>query len=230
MEEFISSNFNLSQLEYVVRIILACICGGVIGIERSNRQKEAGFRTHIIIAMGAALIIIVSKYGFKDSIEAGFNADAARVAANVITGISFIGAGVIVVRGGSIKGLTTAAGIWTTAGIGLALGAGLYTIGIASTVILYTIQILLHRFFPHSESMLTTELILKVRNKKDILDTIRKQLLTYNVIIDEVSIKQDNEDTVEIELIVKFPMKTVMSDIMQIANNNKDILEMSISS
>lgn len=230
MEEFLATNFNMEQFEYIIRIALACLCGGIIGLERSNRQKEAGFRTHIIIAMGAALIIIVSKYGFKDSIAAGMNADAARVAANVITGISFIGAGVIVVRGGTIKGLTTAAGIWTTAGIGLALGAGLYSIGIASTAILFTIQILLHRFLPHSESMLTTELIIKAKNKKDILDTIRKQLLLYNILIDEISIKQDNDDTVDIELIVKFPMKTVMSDIMQIANDNKDILEMTISS
>ena len=113
-------------LELMLRITIACVCGALIGMERTIRLKEAGIRTHTIVALGAALMMIVSKYGFLDAVRYQGNFDASRIASCVVTGISFLGAGVIFVRGNSIKGLTTAAGIWATAGIGLALGAGLY--------------------------------------------------------------------------------------------------------
>ena len=100
-------------------------------------RKEAGLRTHIIVAVGAALLMIVSKYGFTDILDTpGIRVDGSRVAANVITGISFLGAGVIFVRDVSIKGLTTAAGLWSMAGVGLAIGAGMYAIGIFSTALI----------------------------------------------------------------------------------------------
>ena len=119
------------EMEFVLRLVISCICGGVIGFERSRRRKEAGLRTHIIVALGSALLMIVSKYGFMDIGDVpGMRVDAARIAANVITGISFLGAGMIFVRDVSIKGLTTAAGIWSMAGIGLAIGAGMYFVGI----------------------------------------------------------------------------------------------------
>ena len=88
--------FIMENLEYLLRIVIASICGGLIGYERSRRRKEAGLRTHIIVALGSALLMIVSKYGFPDIIDQpGMRVDASRIAANVITGISFLGAGVI---------------------------------------------------------------------------------------------------------------------------------------
>ena len=105
------------QVEYLVRIFVAACLGLLIGSERKNRNKSAGIRTHVIVALGAALIMVVSKYGFMD-VE---KADAARVAAQVVSGIGFLGAGVIFVRNNLVNGLTTAAGIWATAGVGLAL-------------------------------------------------------------------------------------------------------------
>ena len=110
------------QVEYLVRIFVAACLGLLIGSERKNRNKSAGIRTHVIVALGAALIMVVSKYGFMD-VE---KADAARVAAQVVSGIGFLGAGVIFVRNNLVNGLTTAAGIWATAGVGLALGSGMY--------------------------------------------------------------------------------------------------------
>ena len=118
---------HIDELEYMLRIAIAALCGGIIGFERSRMRKEAGLRTHIIVAVGAALLMVVSKYGFTDILDTpGIRVDGSRVAANVITGISFLGAGVIFVRDVSIKGLTTAAGLWSMAGVGLAIGAGMY--------------------------------------------------------------------------------------------------------
>jgi len=119
------------QVEYLVRIFVAACLGLLIGSERKNRNKSAGIRTHVIVALGAALIMVVSKYGFMD-VE---KADAARVAAQVVSGIGFIGAGTIIFQKQIVRGLTTAAGIWATSGIGLAIGAGMYWLGISATIL-----------------------------------------------------------------------------------------------
>lgn len=123
------------------RMLISCFCGGMIGYERENRNKFAGVRTHIIVCLGACAAMIVSKYGFSD-IE---NYDAARVAAQIVSGIGFLGAGVIFVKDNSISGLTTAAGIWTTSIIGMAFGSGLYGIGMLAAIFVMLIQWILYR-------------------------------------------------------------------------------------
>ena len=146
--------FSYAQYgEFILRILIASLCGAAIGFERSMRYKEAGIRTHIIVCCAASLMMIVSKYGFADMTDAAGNGlfgthgtDPARIAAQVVTGISFLGAGIIFRNGTSIRGLTTAAGIWATSGIGLAIGSGLYLIGIFSTLIIAMIQIIMHTF------------------------------------------------------------------------------------
>ena len=130
----------LVHMEYLLRIIVATLLGLAIGSERKNRNKSAGIRTHAIVALGAALIMVVSKYGFMDTDRA----DAARVAAQVISGVGFLGAGVIFVRNNLVNGLTTAAGIWATAGVGVAMGAGLYLIGVSSAVLIILLQFAMH--------------------------------------------------------------------------------------
>lgn len=136
--------FNIQQIEFIARLLAACLCGFLIGFERKNRGKEAGIRTHCVVAVASSLMMILSKYGFDDLGGNMRGADGARIAAQVVSGIGFLGAGMIFVHKNTIKGLTTAAGIWATAGIGMAIGAGMYFIGIVSTVIIYLIQILLH--------------------------------------------------------------------------------------
>ena len=121
----------LTQLDWLIRLILAGVCGYAIGYERNSRSKNAGTRTHLIVALSAALMIIVSKYGFMDIISThGVNLDPSRIAAQIVSGIGFLGAGMIFVHNQSVNGLTTAAGIWATSGIGMAIGSGLYFIGI----------------------------------------------------------------------------------------------------
>ena len=137
--------------ELFIRLIAAALCGAIIGFERKHRSKEAGIRTHCLVACGAALMMILSKYSFLDlSEEIGGirGADPSRIAAQVVSGIGFLGAGMIFVHKNTITGLTTAAGVWTTAGIGMAIGAGMYLAGGAATVIVVIVQTVLHLNIP----------------------------------------------------------------------------------
>lgn len=136
----------LEELEYLASVLLAVVLGFAIGYERKLRYKEAGIRTHTIVCAGSALIMVVSRYGFGDSVDA----DASRVAAQIVSGIGFLGAGIIVYRKHEIHGLTTAAGVWATSGVGMAAGAGMYLFAAGATVILIAVQCLMHvrcRFF-----------------------------------------------------------------------------------
>ena len=128
------------QLEYLIPILVAAFLGSVIGFERKKRSKEAGIRTHALVCMGSSLMMVISKYAFSDSGDF----DAARVAAQIVTGIGFLGAGTIVFKNRSIHGLTTAAGIWTAAGVGMATGGGLYDLAAGATVLVVFIQFVLH--------------------------------------------------------------------------------------
>lgn len=119
----------ISNMEIIVRLILAAIIGGAIGIEREVSNRPAGLRTHILVSVGSALITLVSIYAFPSS------ADPARVAAQVVSGIGFLGAGTILRTGDNITGLTTAASLWVCAGIGLAIGGGYYLGGLVTAVI-----------------------------------------------------------------------------------------------
>ena len=130
----------IDELKYLISILISVILGFLIGYERKLRFKEAGIRTHTIVCAGSALIMVVSKYGFGDSVEA----DASRVAAQIVSGIGFLGAGIIIYRKHEIHGLTTAAGVWATSGVGMAAGAGLYIVAAGSTVIIIAIQCLFH--------------------------------------------------------------------------------------
>ena len=186
IDNFISTNINFYQLEYFIRILLAGICGSVIGLERRKRFKDAGIRTHLILAIGCAVIMIVSKYAFADTLDY----DAARVASNIITGVGFLGAGVIFVKSGSVRGLTTAAGIWTTAAIGMAIGAGFYLLGIGVTILLVVIQLLLYRLVPALESIEVAELLIKAKRTPDILERIKAELDRNNIFINTMKIKK----------------------------------------
>ena len=131
----------------IMRMLLAATCGAFLGYERKHRGKSAGIRTHLVVAAASALMIMVSKYGFNDMANAAINyrVDPSRIAAGIVSGVGFLGAGMIFIRSETPQGLTTAAGIWATSGIGMAIGAGMYTIGIAATVFIYIAQYILHK-------------------------------------------------------------------------------------
>lgn len=128
---------GLPDWELILRLLLGAALGSVIGLERERLLWAAGLRTHMLVAVGSTLVMIVSAYGFSPG--PGVVLDPSRVAAQVVSGIGFLGAGSIILRNESVKGLTTAASLWAVAGIGLAVGGGLYTAAVASTVIILVI-------------------------------------------------------------------------------------------
>ena len=159
------------NLEFFIRIVLAAILGALVGLERSKRQKEAGVRTHCIIACTSALFMILSKYACVDlvGVDGLRGADPARIAAQVVSGISFLGAGVIFKNGNSIRGLTTAAGMWGTAAVGMAIGAGMYWVGLIEAAVLVGIQIVLHRFPVGADALTTQEIVVEMTDSDELL-------------------------------------------------------------
>jgi putative Mg2+ transporter-C (MgtC) family protein len=145
---------TLDWWEVLVRLALAAALGAAIGLERELREREAGLRTHLLVSLGSALFTIVSAYGFHSFLASGANvvrADPTRIAAQIVTGIGFLGAGAIIRQGLSVRGLTTAATLWVVAAIGLAAGAGYYDAAVVATVLvlvsLWPLRILAYRIF-----------------------------------------------------------------------------------
>ena len=133
-------------LECFLRLVLSAVFGGAIGLERELRLKEAGVRTHLIVSFASCMMMLVSKYGFDDVLVSSFvRMDPGRIAAGLVTGIGFLGAGTIFARGRGVAGLTTAAGLWATVGIGMTTGAGMYAVSTFGAAFIVLIQAILHR-------------------------------------------------------------------------------------
>ncbi|MFC6332812.1 MgtC/SapB family protein [Paenibacillus septentrionalis] len=138
--------WSISDMDLVIRLILSVILGGLVGIEREISNHSAGFRTHILVCLGSTTIMLLSIYGFSDFVdEFNVRMDPARLAAQVISGIGFLGAGAIMRNGNIIKGLTTAASLWVVAAIGLCIGAGFYKAAVISTVLVITTLFILNK-------------------------------------------------------------------------------------
>ena len=189
------------QVEYLVRIFVAACLGLLIGSERKKRNKSAGIRTHVIVALGAALIMVVSKYGFMD-VE---KADAARVAAQVVSGIGFLGAGVIFVRNNLVNGLTTAAGIWATAGVGLALGSGMYVVGISSALLVLFVQFVMHRIAYFADVASGGLIRMTLVKREGIVQSMEDYLQREKLSVISVKINKTKKDEVKLEFDVVFP-------------------------
>lgn len=195
---------NLFQnLELLLRIFVAMILGMLIGNERKNRMKSAGMRTHALVALGSALMMVVSKYGFFDTVQG----DGARLAAQVVSGVGFLGAGMIFVRHNLVSGLTTAAGVWTTAGIGLTIGAGMYFVGILSALLMVLMQNISHRI-PYFSSVASAGLIrMTIQKKPGAVEAIEQLLLSHNVEIQSVQIQKTEKEKIKLEFDVLYPKK-----------------------
>lgn len=194
-----SYQFDLwRELEFLLRIFIACILGYMIGFERKSRDKCAGMRTHAIVAMGSALFMIISKYSFPDVLDY----DASRIAAQIVSGVGFLGAGVIFIRNNAISGLTTAAGLWTTSGVGMAVGAGSYVLGICSGLMVTLIQVALHRIRFLSKEPIRGYLKLTTLEYDSVLQDIQKEFSQNKIRILGIKInKGKTEIKIELELI-----------------------------
>ena len=169
-------------------------------MERKNRSKEAGIRTHFVVACGAALIMIVSKYAFFDVIQGGMfgdievRLDPSRVASTIASGIGFLGAGMIFVHKNTISGLTTAAGIWATSGVGMAIGAGMYMVGIGTAVVILIAQLILQMDLRQIKSVESKLLIIKEVDIQNYQSTLSKILNEKNISVQSLSIDCINDD------------------------------------
>ena len=190
-------------MEFIFRVFVAALLGGIIGFEREYRAKEAGLRTHFLVAMGSALFMILSQFGFESQLGMPtISLDPSRIASQVVTGIGFIGAGTIIFQKHVIKGLTTAAGLWVTSAIGLTCGSGMYLLAVTATLLvllcLETIYFVLLRF--GSRNISVTISTAERENINRVINRLRKD----NVSMDSYEMKKQNSlYTVSMELKVK---------------------------
>lgn len=204
------------QLEYLGRLCIAGVCGLLVGYERINRGKEAGIRTHFIVALASALIMEVSKYGFYDMTGMeGVSLDPSRVAAQIVTGIGFLGAGIIFVRNRTVSGLTTAAGVWGTAGIGMAVGAGMYVVGVAGTVLIVVAQIILHKQFKFLQVQTPDHLRVEVERGGGGLAYITDTLIEHRVTVLALRAEEDGRRVV-VDVTLRLPKNYSMAKLLQL--------------
>ena len=234
---YLNSQFSLMQnLDFVIRILVACLCGFVLGVERSRRFKEAGVRTHMIVCAGAALIMIVSKYGFADLTSASkemYNgtrgADPARLAAQVVSGVGFLGAGMIFKNGGSVTGLTTAAGIWAAAGIGLAIGSGMYVVGILVTVAIASIQMLMHIVTVGADAYKHCNIDILVESLFNFDEKFRDLMKQYGATLVEFRITRE-VNGIRYNATLKSKKAITSDDVSTVLAGNAEVIEISVLS
>lgn len=223
--------FGATRLEYALRILLATALGAVIGIERSLRLKEAGFRTHCIIACTAALFMILSKYAFTDllpGIGQG-GADATMIACQVVNGINFLGAGIIFQsKDSSIFGLTTATGIWATAAVGLACGSGLYAVAAFSAALIVFLPFFMHRWKIGGKSYTSRELRLTFQNTPHIREILRAKQQQYGVQILNATYTRKDDLRIELTLQVRMTETVTYEEALALLNEYDEIQAISI--
>ena len=199
--------FLLLEAELMLRVTLACILGWLIGNERKNRNKSAGTRTHAIVALGAALAMVVSKYGFQDVLGESVKVDPSRVAAAVVTAIGFLGSGMIIFRHNNVSGLTTSAGIWATVGVGLAVGAGMYVVGVCTALMVLMVEMFLGRktILPRKKKADKKNIMIEYRHepKSGLLEEIRESLLAEGWRICSIRTKKGDGGMVKVQVLVK---------------------------
>jgi putative Mg2+ transporter-C (MgtC) family protein len=213
------------EYDYLLRIALAGLCGLIIGYERKSRMKEAGIRTHFVVAIGASLMMVISKYGFQDI--AGWRdmaLDPSRIAAQVVSGVGFLGAGMIFMQRQTVKGLTTAAGMWATAGIGMAIGAGLYVIGIGVTILIIAAQMLLHSRFNWSAGPKTEQLTIRLTDEPGAANDIRTIFKEKDIhILNFHAEKNTEQGDLLFELTVRLPAAVGVEQMLTLIQDNAQV-------
>ncbi|MFF2089467.1 MgtC/SapB family protein [Paenibacillus sp. NPDC058174] len=221
----------MMELIYLLRVVIAGLCGALIGYERKNRMKEAGIRTHFVVAVGASLMMVVSKYGFVDQLHwDNLSLDPSRIAAQVVSGVGFLGAGMIFMQRQTVKGLTTAAGIWATAGVGMAVGSGLYWVGGGVTIIIVLAQIVLHGRFYSLAAPKTDQLLIRIQDEPDAMLRIQQLIKAENITIlsfhAESSIKEGGE--IELEMSIRLPRLYGREQLLTIIQNLNSVISVEI--
>lgn len=205
------------QVVFFVRILLAMLCGGIIGIERQQRIKVAGTRTHMMISMAAALMMIISKYGFQDVIyTAGVSWDVSRIAASIITGIGILGGIIITGKQGHVSGTTTAAGLMATIAIGMAFGAGMYVMGISVTALVLIMQYLLHRNLWIVKQTIRAQVVFHIEHDAGEYEKVLEKLENYHIHVQQFHWEKINSDSFQISCHVTIPARYTKEEIISI--------------
>ncbi len=213
-------SYILTQGDYLLRVLVGALCGMVIGYERESRLKMAGIRTHTIIAMAASLMVVVSKYGFFDSVQF----DASRVAASVVSALGFLGAGIILNRKNGISGVTTAAGTWATLGIGMTIGAGMWTLGIGSTLMLLIFQYLFHKQLRIFKDNNISHMVLHIgKNESKVREEIIASLTDLQIQIVSTHLNIYDDESIEANLDVIFPKDFSTDEIIALMSQYREI-------
>ena len=204
-----------AELIEVMRLIAAALLGGVIGLERQQRHKSAGLRTHILVSLGSCLVMLIS-YKLYAGVQGLTNADPARLAAQVVSGIGFLGAGTIMKEGLTIKGLTTAASLWVVAGVGLAVCAGYYVGAVTTTVL----SVLALTYLPRFERLYgcgpsQVAIIVRSIDKPGQIGRIGSYLGTKNVAICDIKIDEVGKNDIHISVIVDVTDRRIVPEIVE---------------
>lgn len=202
---------HITEYEIALRLFLACVFGGIVGFERERNDSPAGFRTHILVSLGSALIMVLSMYGFNDFNSV--NKDPARLAAQVVSGIGFLGAGTILRDNASVKGLTTAASLWVVAAIGLASGAGFYFSAFFVTVLVFlTLERSVETYFFKNSQTLKVVTVNGTCKVKE----INRLLELHGIIPQNVSMTLLNEENNRTTIVFKLrtPFRKINMDNM----------------
>ncbi|MDH4127415.1 MAG: MgtC/SapB family protein [Spirochaetota bacterium] len=221
--DFLNNEIHILTVSF--KLFFALLCGGVIGFERGRHNQPAGLRTHIIISVGACLIMILSIY-----IGNTYDSDPSRIAAQVVSGIGFLGGAAIIRFKYAIKGVTTVATIWTTAGIGLTIGGGLYSASLIATgIVIFSLIVLSH----WEKRVLKTTSIKKItiyaNRNIDLVSTIFALLKTYKITINSFGLTEDmTKNLLEINFNIKLPTQINVSSLFYDITSMKDILKVDL--
>lgn len=213
----------LMQAEYLFRTLLALFFGFWIGFERRKNTKSVATRTLSVVAFGAALFMVISKYGFQDVPDY----DAARIAAQVIGGIGFLGAGVIFVKNNLVNGLTSAAIIWVTAGMGLALGAGMYVIGIGAALIILFLQYIFQNVAYFSHESYNGCVRMTIVQKPGAVQEIEEFLAAQQVEVAGAKVHKKKRAEIALEFDVIYPIGCNKARLLSLLAEREDVLTVS---
>jgi Uncharacterized membrane protein len=215
----------VNYLEILIKLLLAAILGGIVGYERENTHRPAGFRTHILVCVGSALVMVTSEFIFE-KYKLAANIDPARLGAQVISGIGFLGAGTIIRDGFNVKGLTTAASLWAVSCVGIAAGIGFYDGAVIATVIIFLTLIFLKKMelrFPKKSTYKT--IYVESDNKPGQIGNVSCIFDKYNTEIKNIEFINNRNESFLVKLIAKIPdnlaVKGIMSDLQQLQGITK---------
>ncbi len=225
MEKIITAN----DLTFLARIAFAMLAGAVIGYEREYHDKVAGLRTHILLCMASAIMMIVSKYGFFDTLNEffveGIRVDVSRVAASIIAGMGIFSGGIVFIgKRGNVSGVTTAAGIWATIGIGMVIGAGMYVVGIGAVILVELVQLLLRHDLPVYKRAQVAIVSFELKDSKNDHVTLTKKLESFNAKMSSQKWEKKSDGRYILKSNVVFDVKQSKHEIVDILRGIDEVI------